>query len=81
MENYSSRFSALLHLEELQREEDIRQFEMFSVSHMTSYVMYVECASTVAWSTAVGEYALPWAVSKPGCSRSCREEALTVGGG
>ena len=32
MENYCERFSSLLFMEELKREEDMRQFDMYSVS-------------------------------------------------
>ena len=32
MENYCERFSSLLFVEELKREEDMRQFDMYSVS-------------------------------------------------
>ena len=37
MENYCERFSSLLFVEELKREEDMRQFDMCSVSdgHVT----------------------------------------------
>lgn len=37
MENYFERFSALLFVEELRREEDMRRFDMCSVSgnHVT----------------------------------------------
>ena len=46
MENYSARFSTLLFLEELKREEDIRQFDMFGVSRSFAATTEYSCLET-----------------------------------
>lgn len=76
MDNYGNKFSVLLFLEEIQRERDIRQFDMA----MVSFSLMKSCDYYEKKSLLGGDEEV-WSLPEPGSPWIGRGEAIPLDGG